>query len=139
MLVSDWIPASKGWSSDQKLKAYKVTTALYGSLAAFLAWSLNFGSYCSFLLLGFAMVVPPAMLSPMSSTGTYDRTCSVLGNSYRLRWWCIDVVLQPQLAGIENAEAGGFAQYWFEVCQFLGEWRDPSFLTLLLPLVVILS
>jgi len=45
--------------------------------------------------------------------------------------------LNRSFSGIENAEAGGFAQYWFEVCQFLGEWRDPSFLTLLLPLVVI--
>jgi len=39
--------------------------------------------------------------------------------------------------GAENAAAGGFAQFWYELTQFLGEWRDPSFLTLLLPLIVI--
>lgn len=138
MLVSDWIPASKGWSSDQKLKAYKVTTALYGSLAAFLAWSLNFGSVLQFLLLGFAMVVPPAIA--VAYVFYWKRTTELavfwgiltgfVGGA--LMWF-----FNRSFAGIENAEAGGFAQYWFEVCQFLGEWRDPSFLTLLLPLVVI--
>jgi Na+/proline symporter len=39
--------------------------------------------------------------------------------------------------GAENATAGGFAQWWYELITWLGEWRDPSFLTLLLPLVVI--
>ncbi|MDC3239400.1 hypothetical protein OAT88_01800, partial [Gammaproteobacteria bacterium] len=28
-------------------------------------------------------------------------------------------------------------QFWYEICLFLGEWRDPSFVTLLLPLAVI--
>jgi len=39
--------------------------------------------------------------------------------------------------GAENATAGGFAQLWYELINQLGEWRDPSFLTLLLPLIVI--
>jgi hypothetical protein len=46
-------------------------------------------------------------------------------------------LLNRNFAGSENADVGGFPQYWYELCQFLGEWRDPSFLTLLLPLVVI--
>ncbi|MEQ8953970.1 MAG: hypothetical protein RL120_07515, partial [Gammaproteobacteria bacterium] len=39
--------------------------------------------------------------------------------------------------GPENATAGGLAQWWYELIEYLGEWRDPSFLTLLLPLIVI--
>ena len=115
------MPASKGWSSDQKLKAYKVTTALYGSLAAFLAWSLNFGSVLQFLLLGFAMVVPPAIA--VAYVFYWKRTTELavfwgiltgfVGGA--LMWF-----FNRSFAGIENAEAGGFAQYWFEVCQFLG-------------------
>jgi hypothetical protein len=39
--------------------------------------------------------------------------------------------------GVENATAGGFAQWWYELINMLGEWRDPSFLTLMLPLIII--
>jgi Na+/proline symporter len=138
MLVSDWIPRSKNWSSDQKLKAYKVTTALYGTLAAFLAWSLNFGSVLQFLLLGFAMVVPPAIA--VGYVFYWKRTTELAvfwgiltGFVGGATMW----FLNRSFAGAENADVGGFAQFWFEVCQTLGEWRDPSFLTLLLPLVVI--
>jgi len=46
-------------------------------------------------------------------------------------------LLNRSFAGVENADVGGFPQYWYELCQFLGEWRDPSFLTLLLPVFVI--
>ncbi|MDE0507727.1 MAG: hypothetical protein OXI17_03725, partial [Gammaproteobacteria bacterium] len=38
---------------------------------------------------------------------------------------------------VENATAGGFAQWWHELIVYLGEWSDPSFLTLLLPLFII--
>ncbi len=46
-------------------------------------------------------------------------------------------LLNNWFSGAENADVGGFAQQWYELCQYLGEWRDPSFLTLLLPLFTI--
>lgn len=46
-------------------------------------------------------------------------------------------LLNTLFSGADNAAAGGFAQSWYELTQFLGEWRDPSFLTLFLPLIVI--
>ena len=46
-------------------------------------------------------------------------------------------LLNNWYSGAENADVGGFAQTWYELCQYLGEWRDPSFLTLLLPVFII--
>ena len=46
-------------------------------------------------------------------------------------------LLNTLFDGVENATVGGFAQWWYELITYLGEWSDPSFLTLLLPLIVI--
>ena len=46
-------------------------------------------------------------------------------------------LLNSLFGASENATAGGFAQWWFELISFLGEWRDPSFITLLVPIIVI--
>lgn len=138
MLVNDWIPASKHYSSDKKLRAYKLVTVIYGSTAAFCAWYFNFGSVLQFLLLGFAMVVPPAIA--VTFVFYWKRTTEraafwgmLVGFVSGLLMW----FLNNSFSGAENADVGGFAQSWYELCQFLGEWRDPSFLTLLLPLFTI--
>jgi len=138
MLVNDWIPASKDYSSDKKLRVYKIVTIIYGSSAAFCAWYFNFGSVLQFLLLGFAMVVPPAIA--ITYVFYWKRTTEraafwgiLCGFSGGLTMW----ILNRAFEGAENADVGGFAQFWYEVCQSLGEWRDPSFLTLLIPLFVI--
>lgn len=138
MLVNDWIPASKHYSSDQKLFAYKLVTVIYGTSAAFFAWYFNFGSVLQFLLLGFAMVVPPAIAvtyvfywkKTTEQAAFWGMLCGFAGG---LGMW----ILNRSFEGVENANAGGFAQTWYELCQFLGEWRDPSFLTLLIPMIVI--
>lgn len=138
MLVNDWIPASKHYSSDQKLRAYKLVTVIYGSGAAFCAWYFNFGSVLQFLLLGFAMVVPPAIA--VTFVFYWKRTTEraafwgmLVGFVSGLLMW----LLNNWYSGAENADVGGFAQTWYELCQYLGEWRDPSFLTLLLPMFTI--
>jgi len=65
MFVNDWVPASKEYAAEQKLKAYRKTSIIYGLVAAVIA--LYFGyvvgtaSVLKWLLLGFAMVVPPAI------------------------------------------------------------------------------
>ena len=61
LFVNDWIPASKTYEPKRKLKAYRVTSVIYGLFAGVLACLLPISSVLELLLLGFAMVVPPAL------------------------------------------------------------------------------
>jgi SSS family solute:Na+ symporter len=65
MFVNDWIPASEDYSTTRKLKAYRVTAVIYGLVAAVIAcifgYFIGTASVLEWLLLGFAMVVPPAI------------------------------------------------------------------------------
>jgi len=63
MFVRDWLPASRGWTSERRLRAYRITTVVYGALAAVLAWfAARAGlSLLDMLLVGYAMVVPPGI------------------------------------------------------------------------------
>jgi Na+/proline symporter len=61
MVVNDWLPGADKMSTDGKLKAYRVTAVLYGCTAALIAYFANISSIMQLLLLGFAMVVPPAI------------------------------------------------------------------------------
>ncbi|MEC7550147.1 MAG: hypothetical protein VX536_04070, partial [Pseudomonadota bacterium] len=138
MFVNDWIPAAKEYDSDRKLRAYKIVTVLYGTAAAVIAWLGNISSVLQLLLLGFAMVVPPAIA--VGYVFYWRRTTEqgvfwgmATGFAGGLVMWLFNTLF----GGAENATAGGFAQAWYELITFLGEWRDPSFLTLMLPLIVI--
>lgn len=138
MFVNDWIPGSKHFSSDKKLRAYKIVTVIYGVVAALVAWLGNISSVLQLLLLGFAMVVPPAIA--ITYVFYWKRTTEkaafwgiLSGFAAGLVTWLLNTLFD----GPENATVGGFAQSWYEMITFLGEWRDPSFLTLLLPMIVI--
>jgi Na+/proline symporter len=61
LFVNDWIPGSAEFEPRQKLKAYRVTSVIYGLFAGVLACLLPITSVLELLLLGFAMVVPPAL------------------------------------------------------------------------------
>lgn len=65
MFVNDWIPASADYSPSRKLRAYRITAVLYGLVAACIAcvfgYFIGTASVLEWLLLGFAMVVPPAI------------------------------------------------------------------------------
>lgn len=65
MFVNDWIPASRDYSPTRKLKAYRVTAVVYGIVAALIAcvfgYFIGTASVLEWLLLGYAMVVPPAI------------------------------------------------------------------------------
>ncbi|HSC27651.1 MAG TPA: hypothetical protein VLD67_10275 [Vicinamibacterales bacterium] len=63
MFVRDWLPASRHWQPDRKLRAYRITTVVYGTLSAALAWiAAREGlSLLNLLLVGYAMVVPPGI------------------------------------------------------------------------------
>ncbi|MFK7863259.1 MAG: sodium:solute symporter [Pseudohongiellaceae bacterium] len=138
MFVNDWIPSSKDYSDEKKLRAYKIVTVLYGSSAAVIAYVGNISSVLQLLLLGFAMVVPPAIA--VTYVFYWKKTTEfaafwgmVAGFAGGLVMWLFNTLFD----GVENATAGGFAQWWYELIGALGEWRDPSFLTLMLPLVII--
>jgi len=138
MFVNDWIPASKDYSDEKKLKAYKIVTVVYGSSAAVIAYVGNITSVLQLLLLGFAMVVPPAIA--VTYVFYWKKTTEfaafwgmVAGFGGGLMMWLLNTLFD----GAENATAGGFAQWWYEIINMLGEWRDPSFLTLMLPLTII--
>lgn len=138
MFVNDWVPGVKEFDSDKKLRAYKIVTIVYGSVAALIAWLGNIGSVLQLLLLGFAMVVPPAIA--VGYVFYWRRTTEkgvfwgmATGFAGGLIMWLFNTLFD----GAEYATAGGFGQWWYELITYLGEWRDPSFLTLMLPLIVI--
>jgi Na+/proline symporter len=56
-----YLPNFKDWSPTQKLKSYRITSVVYGLVAASMACVLPINSVLELLLLGFAMVVPPAI------------------------------------------------------------------------------
>lgn len=138
LFVNDWIPGSKQYSQEKKLRSYKVTAVIYGLVATTIAWQANISSVLQLLLLGFAMVVPPAIAigyifywkRTTESAAFWGMISGYVGG---LVHWGLNTLYE----GAENATAGGFAQYWYELCQALGEWRDPTFAATLLPLVLI--
>ena len=138
MFVNDWFPGSKDFSSDKKLFAYKSVTVVYGSGAALIAWLGNISSVLGLVLLGFAMVVPPAVAVGfvLYWRRTSERAAfwgMALGFAGGLIVWLFNSLF----GHAENASAGGFAQWWFELMSLMGEWRDPSFVTLLVPVISI--
>ena len=141
MLVNDWIPGSKNFDSDKKLRAYKITTVLYGLVATVIAWQAQsaISSVLKLLLLGYAMVVPPAIA--LAFMFYVKRT------SEKAAFWSIAIGfvggllhwgLNSWFEGKEYATAGGFGQFWHELMLSLGEWSDPTFSATLIPLAVML-
>src|SRR5690606_29181097 len=61
MFVNDWLPGSDNLSPEKKLKDYKLTADAFASIATHIAWQAHITSVLQLLLLGFAMVVPPAI------------------------------------------------------------------------------
>jgi SSS family solute:Na+ symporter len=138
MFVNDWVPGSKQFSKEKRLKAYKLTAVIYGLVATIIAWQANISSVLQLLLLGFAMVVPPAIAITFMF---YWRKTSekaafygiLLGYGGGLLHWSLNTLFD----GTESSTAGGFAEYWYGLLQSLGEWGDPTFSATLIPLFVI--
>ena len=61
MFVNDWIPGSENFSEEKQLRWYKVIAIIYGAGAALVAWLGNITSVLGLVLIGFALVVPPAV------------------------------------------------------------------------------
>jgi len=141
MFVNDWLPFSKRLSSTGRLRAYRITTAVYGLFAAAIAWTGQIGSILDFLLLGFAAVVPPAIA--VGYLIYWPRTNErgafwgiLLGYGIGVAWW-LTIQTSQFIAGFLPSSAtdtGSLFHYCF-VADGVGV--DPSYVTTLVPLMVV--
>ena len=138
MFVNDWIPVSKNFAPEKKLRWYKVVAVIYGTIAALVAWLGNITSVLGLVLIGFALVVPPAVAVAFviywrrtsEKAAFYGMASGFFGG---LLMWLFNVLFD----GPENATAGGFAQWWYEIYNQIGAWSDPAFATFFFPMIVV--
>ena len=138
MFVNDWIPDSKNFSEEQQLRWYKVVVVIYGSGAALVAWLGNITSVLGLVLIAFALVVPPAVSvgfvlywrRTSEKAAFYGMASGIAGG---LTMWLLNVLFD----GPENANAGGFAQWYHELYNQIGAWSDPAFATFIFPMIVV--
>jgi SSS family solute:Na+ symporter len=120
MFVRDWIPTSRDWPQHTKLRAYRLTTVIYGMGAAVIAWLGPITSILDLLLFGFAMVVPPAIAVTFS---LYWKRTTEAGAFY----------------GMALGFAGGLI--WYGLTHFMfpeqGDVIDPSYPTTIIPLIAV--
>ena len=148
MFVRDWLPGSRRMSPEKTLLAYRVTTVIYGALAAVLAylWSIADApiSILDILLFGFAMVVPPAIA--VGYLIYWKRTTErgafwgmIAGYAGGLVWWLgIRWAERIGLDAGEGATAGKqLLNTLFADFHGSGVGLDPSYLTTLIPLAVV--
>ena len=144
MFVRDWLPSIAGASSDQQLKAYRVTTTIYAFTAALAAWivaTYTSVSILDLLLFGFAMVVPPAVAvgyliywPRTTEQGAY--WAMVTGYGAGLIWFAlIKLALLFELTTPEGS--GLITRLLVSGLTLDGEGIDPSYLTFFVPLFVV--
>lgn len=141
MFVQDWLPVARKFSGAQRLVAFRVTTVIYGLVAATIAWRANIGSILDLLLLGFAMVVPPAIAvgyliywRRTTEKGCYWGILSGYGVGliwYLLIEWAAKVDFQV------GADSGPLERLFHTLFVFRGEGIDPSYPATLIPLAVV--
>lgn len=142
MFVEDWLPFTKDYSPEKKLKAYRITTVVYGTIAALVAMTANIGSILDLLLLGFAMVVPPAVA--VGFLIYWKRTTErgafwgmALGYAWGLAWW--GVIQMAARSGFEIDEGAGalLRLAWTCFVGERGEGIDPSYVTTIVPIFAV--
>lgn len=118
MFVRDWLPTSTAWTTERRLRAYRVATAVIGVLAAVFAWvAIEAGlSVLNMLLLAYAMVVPPAVA--VGFLLYWPRTTEAAA------FW-----------GMALGFAAGVIRYGWATAQ--GAPLDPSSTTTVVPLIVV--
>ncbi len=133
MFVNDWVPGAQQFSNEKKLQFYRVTTLLYGLLAATIAVFADLSSVLKLLLFGFAMVIPPAVAIAFV---IYDKSTSEQG-----AYWGI-------FAGYATGLIAWLMQNVFDGLAFL-QWQipgtgltwmalfDPAYWATLVPLLVV--
>ena len=144
MLVRDWLTFTRNYTSDQQLKAYRITTTIYAFVAAIAAWfvaTYTTVSILDLLLFGFAMVVPPAV--SLGYTAYWRGTTEMgaywgmaVGYGSGLIWFAmIKIALATGFVAPEGA--GLLRRGLVYGLTVGGEGIDPSYLTFFVPLVVV--
>lgn len=116
LFVNDWLPGTGEMSAAARLKAYRITSVAYGFVAATIAVVGNITSVLELLLLGFAMVVPPAVAI-----------------AYILYWR--KTTEQGAFWGIASGYGTGLVAW--AINEWIGSGPDPSYWTTLVPLFVV--
>ncbi len=141
MFVRDWLPFSKTLSPARQLFAYRLTTVIYGMMAALIVYIVKQISVLDLLLLGFAAVVPPAIA--VGYLIYYKRTTEagafwgiVAGYVGGIIWFAL--IEWAKKSGFELNESSGAMARLFHYCfVHTGDGIDPSYATTLIPLVAI--
>jgi len=118
MFVRDWLPGLREAPPERRLRAYRVTTVIYGVLSAMVAWMVSRTdiSLLDLLLLGYAMVVPPAVAVAYLLYWKRTTEASV--------FW-----------GMSLGYLSGIVAYaWIQIT---GTGPDPSYATTLVPVVTV--
>ena len=139
MLVRDWMPGHERLSEPARLRALRIATVLYGIVAALIAWRGEITSILDLLLLGFAMVVPPAVALGyvLYWRGTTERGCFwgiATGYGLSLAWYL--AIRWATAAEWTASEGSGILARFADRC-FANGGIDPSYPATLIPLVVI--
>ncbi len=143
MFVRDWLPFSRTYTADQKLKAYRITTVVYAIVAAIIAYGVSKTdiSILDLLLFGFAMVVPPAIAVGylLYSRGTTEAGAYwgiAAGYGAGLVWFgLIKVAEWTSFEALEGASAARRLFHYLFV--HTGEGIDPSYATTIVPLIAV--
>lgn len=141
MFVTDWIPGSDRWGSERKLKAFRLTTIVYGIVGATVAWQGQIGSILQLLLLGFALVVPPAIAVGYL---IYDKRTTEKGaffgilSGYAIGLLWYGFIRYADWIGFTVPDDGSFfASLFHTLFVYRGEGIDPSYASTLIPLITV--
>ena len=144
MIVRDWLGSFKSMTSAARLRAYRKVTIANAFLSALVAWWLatrTTVSLLELLLFGFAMVVPPAIAlsytffwSKTTERGVFWGMC--LGYLGGISWFALikwSLWMDFQVSEGASLLSKTLVFLWTHN----GEGVNPSFVTTLVPLVVI--
>jgi Na+/proline symporter len=138
LFLRDWVPAYRRLAPARQLAALRWTTIVYGLLAALLAWRADISSILELLLLGFAMVVPPAVA--VGYVLYWRRTTErgafagiLTGYVAGLLWYGAGHFLE----GPGDRAPVGLAERIAQAFASEAWWTDPSHVTTALPLLVV--
>ena len=141
MIVQDWIPFSHKWTPEKKLRAFKITTVIYGIIGATFAWAAPIGSILKLLLFGFAVVVPPAIA--VGYLIYWKRTTEAgafwgiaIGYGTGIVWYGL-INLADYIGFTVQDDSGSFARLFHTLFVYKGDGIDPSYPTTFIPLFAV--
>ena len=144
MFVRDWIPAARTYSSERRLRAYRIVTVVFAVVSALIAWWIAMSTRVSILdllLFAFAMVLPAAIAVAFvlywrrtTEQGAYWGMLS--GYSAGVIWFVL--VKSALWIGVEAPEgASGPVRLLATLLTGQGEGLDPAYVTTVVPLIVV--